>query len=50
MPQAISPQYQYYTQADIQKLRSVGYGEEMSTIQEGIEKYKRYLKTTGLTK
>lgn len=50
MPQALSLQYQYYTQADIQKLRSVGYGKEMSTIQEGIEKYNRYLNTTGLTK
>lgn len=47
MPEALKSQYQYYTQADTQKLRTLGgYTESFFSLEEGIEDYYRqYLLT-----
>lgn len=43
MPQDIQIQYQYFTEARLEKLRSVGYVRTMTSIQDGIERYCKYL-------
>ncbi|MEO2044358.1 MAG: ADP-glyceromanno-heptose 6-epimerase [Nitrospinaceae bacterium] len=44
MPEFIRDQYQYYTCADMEKLRSVGYMETITSLEEGILDYvKNYL-------
>ena len=44
MPEALRPQYQDYTCADLKKLRDVGYKVEMTRVEDGVEEYvKRYL-------
>ncbi len=44
MPPGLDAQYQYFTRADISKLRSVGYGEKFYTLEEGVRDYvKNYL-------
>lgn len=46
MPDHIRNKYQYYTQADMSKLRAAGYTAEMASLEEGItEYYRRYLST-----
>lgn len=50
LPQNLTSQYQYYTQADTRKLRSVGYKKESTNIKDGIEKYYNYLNRIGLIK
>ena len=39
MPNKLSKQYQYYTVADISKLKSVGYDKQFHTINEGVYDY-----------
>lgn len=39
MPEDIRQKYQYYTCADINKLRNVGYNKEFSSIEEGVKDY-----------
>lgn len=39
MPEGLKEQYQYYTQADISKLRSIGYNTPMTTLEKGISEY-----------
>jgi ADP-L-glycero-D-manno-heptose 6-epimerase len=39
MPEKLASQYQNYTQANISKLRSIGYNCEMATIEQGISLY-----------
>jgi ADP-L-glycero-D-manno-heptose 6-epimerase len=39
MPETLRGQYQYFTQADISKLRSAGYTEKFYTLEEGIRDY-----------
>ena len=39
MPGEIRKSYQYFTQADIQKLRDVGYREEFYSLEDGISDY-----------
>jgi len=39
MPENIRIQYQYYTQANIEKLRNVGYTKPMTSLELGIKKY-----------
>lgn len=39
MPKILMHQYQYYTLANIEKLRSVGYIEEMTSLEQGIKMY-----------
>lgn len=46
MPEQLKEYYQYFTQADIQKLRNVGYQKPMTTLEDGIRIYiNEYLKT-----
>jgi len=43
-PEDIRDKYQYFTEADIEKLRSTGYTKSFHTLEEGIEDYvKNYL-------
>jgi ADP-L-glycero-D-manno-heptose 6-epimerase len=39
MPEALKGKYQYYTQADLTKLRSVGYTAPMTSLEDGIREY-----------
>lgn len=39
MPESVRDQYQYFTQADITKLRYAGYSKPFLSIEEGIQKY-----------
>lgn len=39
MPEDIRETYQYYTQADMQKLRSAGYQHRMYSLEEGVKEY-----------
>ncbi len=44
MPDSIKNQYQYYTKADITKLRNSGYSKHIMTLEEAIDDYvKNYL-------
>ena len=38
-PEDIRDTYQYYTQADLTKLRAAGYNKEFTTLEDGVEKY-----------
>lgn len=39
MPQDLKPRYQYYTQADISKLRAAGYQAPFTSLEDGIKDY-----------
>ncbi len=39
MPESIRNQYQYYTQADITKLREAGYDKELTSLEDAIKDY-----------
>jgi len=41
MPQGLWDKYQYYTQADISKLRSVGYDKPMTSLEDGVRQFVR---------
>ena len=44
MPESLRPKYQYFTQADIDKLRKIGYKERFHDLEAGTEDYvKQYL-------
>lgn len=43
MPENIRPNYQYFTQADISKLRKAGYRKEFTSIEKGVSDYVKYL-------
>lgn len=46
MPESLRPKYQYFTQADIGKLRSTGYAEPVTPLPEAVADYVRnYLAT-----
>lgn len=46
MPDHIRPNYQYYTEADLSKLRDAGYDGEITSLEDGIEDYvTNYLQT-----
>ena len=46
MPLALRDKYQYYTQADLTRLRAAGYERPMTTLEEGVRDYvQRYLAT-----
>lgn len=44
MPEDLRSRYQYFTQADVSKLRSVGYAKPFMNLEEGIRDYSLYLK------
>lgn len=39
MPEDIREKYQYYTEADMNKLRDAGYGDSFFTLEEGVKDY-----------
>ena len=41
MPDYLRPKYQYFTQADISKLRNSGYSEPLFSLEEGVKDYVR---------
>ena len=41
MPQALQAQYQYFTQADISRLREAGYTAPMTSLEDGVGDYVR---------
>ncbi|MBO9599770.1 MAG: ADP-glyceromanno-heptose 6-epimerase, partial [Cohnella sp.] len=43
MPATLIRQYQYFTEADIGRLRQIGYERPIRTIQDGVAEYARYL-------
>ncbi|MBK7265352.1 MAG: ADP-glyceromanno-heptose 6-epimerase [Ignavibacteriales bacterium] len=44
MPEHLSPKYQYFTEANLKKIRSAGYDENLFTLEEGVRDYvKNYL-------
>ena len=44
MPEAIRPNYQYFTEARMQRLREVGYAQPFTTLEDGVAEYvQRYL-------
>ena len=44
IPEDIRDKYQYYTQADMSKLRSIGYNKEFTSLEDGVSDYvKNYL-------
>ena len=46
MPEDIRDKYQYFTEADMQKLRSIGYTASFSSLETGVDDYVRnYLRT-----
>ncbi len=46
MPEELRGKYQYYTKANLTKLRAVGYSEPMTTLEEGVRQYvQNYLNT-----
>jgi len=45
MPENLKKQYQYFTQADITKLRKAGYEKPMHELEEAVEKYINWLET-----
>jgi ADP-L-glycero-D-manno-heptose 6-epimerase len=47
MPEAIRARYQYFTQADMSKLRAAGYNAPFRTVAEGVADYVRALSATG---
>jgi ADP-L-glycero-D-manno-heptose 6-epimerase len=47
MPEAIRERYQYFTQADMSKLRSAGYNAPFRTVAEGVADYVRALSAAG---
>jgi ADP-L-glycero-D-manno-heptose 6-epimerase len=43
MPEDVKNYYQYFTRADIEKLRKAGYKKNFTDIEEGIKEYIKYL-------
>jgi ADP-L-glycero-D-manno-heptose 6-epimerase len=39
MPEVLQEKYQYFTQADLSRLRAAGYKAPMTSLEEGIEQY-----------
>ncbi len=49
LPADIKGKYQYFTQADVQKLRNAGYTKPFTSLEEGVAKYvKDYLNTDDI--
>ncbi len=40
-PEDLRPNYQYFTQAEMEKLRSIGYDKPFTSLEEGIDRYVR---------
>ncbi|NUN08306.1 MAG: ADP-glyceromanno-heptose 6-epimerase [Ignavibacteriaceae bacterium] len=48
MPEHLKEKYQYFTQADISKIRSAGYAKRLYTLEEGIADYVRNYLVKGV--
>ncbi|MBP9853664.1 MAG: ADP-glyceromanno-heptose 6-epimerase [Candidatus Omnitrophica bacterium] len=46
MPDILREQYQYFTEADMKKLRNAGYKKNMTTLEEAVKDYVQYLKVS----
>ena len=44
MPENLRDKYQYFTQADISKLRRAGYNKDISNLEDGVKEYVGFLK------
>jgi ADP-L-glycero-D-manno-heptose 6-epimerase len=47
MPEDIRDKYQYFTEANIQKLRDAGYSKEFYSLEQGVDDYVRYYLAKG---
>ena len=45
MPEALKSQYQYHTQANLNKLKNLGYNKKFYSLEEGVSDYINILKT-----
>ena len=51
MPETLREKYQYFTKADLTKLRQIGYTQPMTPLEEGIRQYvQNYLNTPDIYK
>ena len=51
MPNEIKNQYQYYTEAEMSKLKNVGYNNSFTSLEDGIDDYvNNYLLTNNIYK
>ncbi len=48
MPESLKKQYQYFTQADITKLRKVGYNKSMWELEEAVKNYVNWLENQDI--
>lgn len=48
MPENLKTQYQYFTQAEISKLRKVGYNSPMWELEDAVKNYINYLETQNI--
>ena len=48
MPEDIRDKYQYFTEANMNKLSTVGYKEKFFTLEEGVDEYIRKYLSKGL--
>ncbi|MBR4931859.1 MAG: ADP-glyceromanno-heptose 6-epimerase, partial [Alphaproteobacteria bacterium] len=49
MPETLREKYQYFTKADLTKLRQIGYTQPMTPLEEGIRQYvQNYLNTEDI--
>ncbi len=44
MPETLRPRYQYFTQADMSRLKGVGYQKPFTSLEESVKDYVKYLK------
>jgi ADP-L-glycero-D-manno-heptose 6-epimerase len=47
MPEDIRDKYQYYTEANMKKLREAGYTQDFYSLEEGVEDYVRNYLSKG---
>ena len=48
-PSDIRDTYQYFTEADLSKLRGIGYNRKMTSLEEGVSEYVREFLVPNLT-
>ncbi|HOA38101.1 MAG TPA: ADP-L-glycero-D-mannoheptose-6-epimerase, partial [Flavihumibacter sp.] len=48
MPEDIRDKYQYYTEANMHKLKEAGYREKFYTLEEGVDDYVRNYLMAGM--
>ena len=45
MPKVLQGKYQYFTQAEVKKLRAAGYARAFTSLEEGVKEYVQWLRT-----